>query len=168
MRLDPLMGKARGKIWSRSPKGCLVLSSASYWQLLRRLWSQLAFVFPLELPPTRRGGSAVWATAYSPYQPCPGLRHGEDTPASPHSLTFHTSYTTHYVHIQFHGPLNKHRTHSKIEQSLIVRLITLSKSMWTSTNLSIATRHSTFVFVKLFVNSMLPTYHEQQLQYPYY
>ena len=29
----------------------------------------------------------MWATMYSPYQLCPGLCPGEDTPASPHIKT---------------------------------------------------------------------------------
>ena len=44
----------------------------------------LAFVFPLDLLGV---GSAVWATTYSPYQLCPGLCPGEDTPAPPHIKT---------------------------------------------------------------------------------
>ena len=43
-----------------------------------------AFDFPLYL---RGGGSAVWPTTYSPYQLCPGLCSGEDTPAPPHIKT---------------------------------------------------------------------------------
>ena len=37
-----------------------------------------AFVFPMDLPAMQREGSALLATTHSPYQPCPGLRPGEE------------------------------------------------------------------------------------------
>ena len=82
LRLDPLVGKVRGVNPDEDSEAGI--AKAVSCRLQHLTGNSCCFSGPKRpssfLLDLRGGGSAVWPTTYSPYQLCPGLCSGEDTP----------------------------------------------------------------------------------------